>query len=103
MSRAYPFNVKDLAHLLKEGLAYKDEPAEFVHDRYRKQASNFDEALDFLKALRLVKIKGDFLNVTDRIRKIEYPTTIEQVIKDALLRSHAFKDVHQLILKFQPV
>lgn len=102
MSRSYAFNVKDLAHLLEESLAYNDEPIEFIRNRYEKYAKNFDEALEFLIALRLVKQKSDSIIVSRRLRKIEHPTTLEQVIKDALIRSHAFTDVHRLILKFQP-
>lgn len=102
MSKAYPFNVKDLAHLLEEGLAYTDEPLEFIHDRYSKSAKSFDEALEFLKALKLVKLTGETLKVSNRILNLKYPATLEQVIKDALLRSHDFEDIHQLILKFQP-
>ncbi|MDB5163982.1 MAG: hypothetical protein JWS12_600 [Candidatus Saccharibacteria bacterium] len=102
MSRSYPFNVRDLAHLLEESFAYKDEPVEFIRNRYEKYAKNFDEALEFLVALKLVRQKDNSVIVSRRLRKIEHPTTLEQVIKDALIRSHTFTDVHQLILKFQP-
>lgn len=102
MSKSYPFSVKDLAHLLEESLAYSNEPTEFIRGRYEKTSKNFDEALGFLLALKLMKRKDDSLIVSHRLRKIGYPRTLEQVIKDALLRSQVFKDVRELILKFQP-
>jgi len=101
MSKVYPFSLKDVARLLTESTAYKDEPIEFIHSRYEKYAKNFDEALEFLISLKLIRRKDGSLIAAQRLLKIEYPTTLEQIIKDALLRSSNFKDVHQLILKFQ--
>lgn len=103
MSNAYSFNVKDLARLLDECTAYKDEPVEFTRNRYDRYAKNFNDALQFLTDLKLIRHKNGSLVTAKRIRKIEYPTTLEQIVKDALLKSNKFIDAHKLILKFEPV